>query len=191
MTDAQCIKGSNFNSILKYVKEKYGPDAPDKAIKQLLPEDQRLFENAIYDGAWLPERVYSELSCSIDKVFGNGDHALSFTIGHYNALNCVPKLYALFVRNGSPEFSLKSASNFWRQTHNSGNLVIQEVTPNSTTIYLKDFYHGSHNNPAFCHGLRGYFAGVLELSGAKNVRIFEEQCGALGASHCVFKGTWT
>lgn len=190
MAEAQCIKGSNFKSILKYVAEKFGPDAPEQVIEQLPPADQKLFENSIYDGAWLSERVYADLSYSVDKVFGNGDHSLCFEIGRYNAHNCVPKLYSLFVRSGSPEFVLKSASNFWRQTHNSGSLVIHELTSNSTILYLKDFYHGNHHNPAFCHGLRGYIAGALELSGAKNVRMEEEQCGALGASHCVFKGTW-
>jgi len=190
MAEAQSIKGSNFRSLLKYVAEMHGADAPDKVIAQLSQADQRLFDNVIYDGAWLPERVYADLSYATDKVFGRGDYSLCFDIGKYNALNCVPKLYSLFIRMGSPAFVLKSASNFWRQTHSSGSLVIHEVTPNSAIIHLNDYYGGNYNNPSFCHGLRGYMSGVLELSGAKDVRMEEVQCGAMGASHCIFKCVW-
>ena len=149
-----------------------------------------MLKNTIYDSAWLPERVYADLSYATDKVFGRGDYSLCFDIGKYNALNCVPKLYSLFIRMGSPAFVLKSASTFWRQTHSSGSLVIHEVTSNAAIIHLNDYYRGNHNNPAFCHGLRGYMSGVLELSGAKGVRMEEVQCGAHGASHCVFKCVW-
>lgn len=190
MAEAQCIKGSNFKSLLKYVVDMHGADGPDKVIAQLSPADQRLFDNTIYDGAWLPERVYADLSYATDQVFGRGDYSLCFDIGKYNAFNCVPKLYSLFIRMGSPAFVLKSASNFWRQTHSSGSLVIHEVASNSAIIHLNDYYRGNHNNPSFCHGLRGYMSGVLELSGAKDVRMVEEQCGALGASHCIFKCVW-
>ncbi|MGD0169676.1 MAG: 4-vinyl reductase, partial [Smithella sp.] len=165
-------------------------DAPDKVIAQLSPEDQKLVTRTSYDGAWLPERVYADLSYATDKVFGRGDYSLCFDIGKYNALNCVPKLYSLFIRMGSPAFVLKSASTFWRQTHSSGSLVIHEVTSNTAIIHLNDYYRGNHINPSFCHGLRGYMSGVLELSGAKDVRMEETQCGATGASHCVFKCVW-
>ncbi len=191
MAQEQCIKGANFKTVTKYLVEKFGPDAPQKVIEQMSAEDRKLFAGSIFDGSWLPEKTFADFIYSADRIFGKGDFSLCFDMGVYNAKKSIPKLYWLFIRFGSPGFVVNSAPNFWQQTHNSGSLVIAEKTSNSFILHLKDFYlKHARRNPAFCHGLQGYFTGVLELSGAKDVRMYELQCGALGAPYCIFRGEW-
>ena len=190
MADVQCVKGGDVKSTLNYLIEKFGPDAPKKVIEQLSQEDRMLFTKPLLTSSWLPEKAFSDLLASADKIFGKGDYSLCYDIGRYNAHNTVPKLYSVFIRMGNPGIVLRSAAIFWRQIHSSGNLIVVEKTSNSAVAHLTDFYHPPRlGNPAFCYAMRGFITEVFEMTGATG-RMDEVQCGALGAPYCIFKGEW-
>ena len=190
MADVQCVKGGDVKSTLNYLIEKFGPDAPKKVIEQLSQEDRMLFTKPLLTSSWLPEKAFSDLLASADKIFGKGDYSLCYDIGRYNAHNTVPKLYSVFIRMGNPGIVLNSAAIFWRQIHNSGKLIVVEKTSNSAVAHLKDFYYPPRvGNPAFCYAMQGFVTEVFEMTGAKG-KLYETQCAALGAPYCIFKGEW-
>jgi len=186
MANLRCIKGVEIKNALKYLTDKFGPDALQKITEQLEPDDKAVFSKPILTSTWVPEKTYNNLLASADKIFGKGDYAMCFDIGRHNASEEI-KLYSVFIRMGNPGFLLTIAASFWNQIHNSGNLIVVEKTPKSVIAHLKDFYEpSSRGNPAGCYATRGYFHEIFERTGAKNVRVDEAQCAALGAPYCVF-----
>ena len=191
MANTQCVKAGDIKAMLNYLVEKFGPDAPQKIMEQLSPEDRTLLSKPILASSWLPEKTYHDLLFHADRIFGKGDYSLCYDVGTHSARFNVPKLYSVFIRMGNPSILLSSTATFWGLMHNSGKLIVAEKTSNSAVAHLKDFYHPPHlGNPAFCYAMRGFITEIFKMTGADGY-MDEVQCAALGAPCCIFKGEWT
>jgi hypothetical protein len=104
MANTQCVKAGDIKATLNYLIEKFGPDAPQKVIEQLSPEDRTLLSKPILASSWLLEKTYHDLLFHADRIFGKGDYSLCYDVGTHSARFNVPKLYSVFIRLGNPAF---------------------------------------------------------------------------------------
>lgn len=187
MINTPSIKGQSFNILKKFVAERCGDQALVKVFQHLEAGDRELISTVILDISWQPEQSFLNFLNTVDKVLGRGDYALCRKIGIYSAKESVSKFYKIFIRFGDPGFVIEHAGNFWSQIHNHGRLEVRKSSPVSALATVYDF---KIPHKAFCHYLEGYFQGVLEMSGAKNILITEIKCVCDGDDCCEFAGEW-
>ena len=168
MTDSPCIKGQSYNLLKKYADEKFGADAWQETIQGISSQSREAASKTILDVSWQPEKSFLDLLNALEEKFGRGG-------------------YKLFIKFGDPGYVIQHAVSFWNQIHNHGKLEVSRMTPVSALARL----HG-YKTPdrAFCNYLIGYFEGVLEMSGAKNISISEVRCVCDGNEYCEFIAEW-
>jgi predicted hydrocarbon binding protein len=181
------IKAHLLIGAIDYVREGFGQDELQQVIDKLPAEDKILFSKKIVPLTWVEAQIFNRFLETVDMILGKKDYYLCREIGRYQAEKGVNTFYQMFIRAGNTAFVLKRAHSFWRSLHDEGELIIQITGEKSVRARLLNYREAGK---AFCTSLIGYFERVLEMSGAKDVEIFEAKCQAKGGEYCEFLGNW-
>ena len=181
------VKAHLLMLAMDYVREGFGQVELKQVMDKLSPEDKIFISKKIVPLSWVPAPVLSHLMEAVDIVLGKKDFYLCREIGRYQAEKGINSFYQMFIRAGNPSFALKRAPSFWRSLHDEGELVIEITGERSVRARV---LHYPDAGKAFCNSLIGYFERVLEMSGAKDVEIFEAKCRSKGGEYCEFFGNW-
>ena len=187
MEKKACAKGSLFNITKEFLYENFGPDAVKKVTDQMSAKDKKIISQQIFSMSWYPEETYVNFLIALDKVFGKRNYNLCNDVGRYTATKAIQKFYKIFSRSEDPSFVTMNGGVFWSKVHNNGRLEPAITDKNSATIRIVD---KASPHRAFCHSVLGYWQGLLESGGAKEVSIHESKCVCRKADFCEFVGTW-
>ncbi|MCK5242852.1 hypothetical protein KAR34_10400 [bacterium] len=181
------FKGSAIITRLRYLDERTDPAAKTRVLARLSPDLQKEIKKGVLSSKWYPFQYYVEINQAIDKIIGNGDLLLLPELGRFSASAAMKWLYSVFYKIESPEFIINKASSLFRQYFDSGQLKVLEKGRRTHGFYavvdLQDFAAPCREH---CLSCAGWIHQTLELSGAKNVRVTEEQCVCQGAKSCRF-----
>lgn len=181
------VKGNQLNYTKEYIIKNFGEDVLGKLIEQMQPEDRKILSDNIFGATWQPESTFVNLLVAADKTLGKGNYELCRKVGYYIGQQSIPRFYKFFLLFGQPSFVLRNAALFWRQIHSHGHLKVSQPTKNSSLAHLINY---AIPHKAFCFTLIGFFQAVLELTGCKNVSVYETKCVTEGADVCEFPGSW-
>jgi len=187
MEEKACAKGSLFNLTKEFLSENSGPEAVEKVTNQMSIEDKNIISQQIFSMSWYPEETYVNFLIAIDKVFGKGNYKLCHDVGYYTAIKATARFYKIFSHSEDPSFVTRNGGVFWSKIHNNGRLEPTITDQNSATIRIID---KASPHKAFCHSVIGYWKGLLESGGAKDVSIRESKCVCRKAGFCEFVGIW-
>jgi uncharacterized protein (TIGR02265 family) len=156
-------------SILRGVFREKGSIIEKEFLQELDSETQWIFHNASAND-WIAHDVEAKIITAAAKVlFPHEDHPLR-ALGHHLAKITFTGIYKAFIGLAKISFMVKRAPLMWRTLNDKGELVVVLLEANRATLQIQ-------NNPEFSLSELqfdcGYIIAILELTGAKNVRISE------------------
>ena len=182
----QKVKGSILKSRLAFVREQAGEEALRKVITSLPAEDQRAL-NSIVPVAWLPFELGKRLDDAIVQVVGGGSLSYFERLGEASAEKNLGTVHAAFLAPGDPHAFLAKAPQIYRMYYQVGRREYEKVGEREALLTTYDAETFSKPD---CLTVIGWYKKALEMCGAKNPRIYEEECRASGGSVCRYRVTW-
>ena len=182
----QKIKGSILKSRLEFVRQEFGDDGLVKIMDSLPEEDSKILGRLVAV-AWVDFEVGKRLDDAIVKVFGGGSTRFFERLGEASAEVNLTTLHSAFLAPGDPEAFLAKAPQIYRLYYNVGWREYESTGEREGVLTTHDAE--TYSKPD-CLTVVGWYRKALELCGAKNVRIIEEECRATGGDVCKYRVTW-
>jgi hypothetical protein len=182
------VKGSAFASRILWVRLHHGEEGVQRVMAALSPPARELVGESPVRARWYPFDSFVELNLVIDRLFGQGDLSLVWTLGKHGADVNLRTVYRLFYMVGTPKWIMDRATRLWNMHYDSGHLVATRGEGNEIDVEIVDFEtpHRTH-----CQSVFGWCERSLELSGAKELQLQETACRALGDASCRLHLTWS
>jgi uncharacterized protein (TIGR02265 family) len=189
MTDRRQIKGGVLLSRLDFVRERSGPEALQKIIDSMPPDDRKILTGLILPSSWYPFDMSARLEDAIAQALSPGDpKAIFLAFGRASADANLQAHHAVFVRKDEPQHLLSCAPQIYGLYYHTGRRTYDKTGPNSAVLRTYDAEQFSAND---CLTVVGWHKRAIELCGGKDVKVTETQCRTNGAPCCEYKCEWT
>ena len=182
----QKIKGSVLKSRLAFVREQGGEEALARVLASLPPDDQKAL-SSVMPVAWLPFEIGRRLDDAIVQVLGGGSLSYFERLGEASAEKNLGTVHAAFLAPGDPHAFLAKAPQIYRMYYQVGRRECEKVGEREAVLTT---HEAETFSKADCLTVIGWYKRALEMCGARNPRIFEEECRAAGGSVCRYRVTW-
>jgi hypothetical protein len=179
-------KGITVTHARSYVEEVFGASGWARVLEQSSPEDRALLGSVVAVG-WYELDLYARLLHTIDAALGKADLELLTAIGRYGAEKDFTTTYRLFFRLRSPAYAIEKIAEYWRKFHDTGVWTVERESDGRARGTLREW---GCVDRALCRELISYMTRVLELVGAKDVRLTHPRCRAEGETECFFTLRW-
>jgi len=182
----QQIKGAVLKSRIAFVKERFGDAGMRQVQASLSAADQGALK-AILTVGWYPFELGKRLDEAIVSVCGNGDPALFKQLGASSADKNLSTLHKTFLTPGDPHAFLGRARTIYALYYETGHREYVRTGDRSgvLTTYDADTFSSTD-----CQTVIGWYERALEMCGASDVRIEEEECRAAGGATCRYNVSW-
>jgi uncharacterized protein (TIGR02265 family) len=182
----QKVKGSVLKSRLEFVRKEFGEAGLDKVLDSLSEEDRKVLGRLVAV-TWVDFDVGKRLDDAIVKMVGGGSTRFFERLGEASAEVNLASLHNAFLAPGDPKAFLAKAPQIyrlyydvgWREYHETGEREGVLTTHEAETFSKTD-----------CLTVIGWYRRALEMCGARNVRIVEEECRSAGGSVCRYRVSW-
>jgi hypothetical protein len=178
------VKGSMLRARCDWVREK-GPEAWS-AFEAALSEASREAVDTVVSAGWYDFDVFVDVCETLDRLHGKGDLALVETLARDACDRNLTTLYRVFLKVGTPTFTIKRASAMWRTNYDEGSFEIEETGERRLRGEIKGIEKPSR---VHCLSVKGWALRALELAGGRTVSV-TESCRALGHPVCEFWLEW-
>jgi len=172
---------------LRFVEERFGPQAREKLIASLDPEGQELCRRTLLSSEWIPFGVQVQVYQQADRLFGSGDLALCRQIGRFTCETEMSTINRIFLQFASLETWIRSAGLMWRRYYSAGALAVDGFSREGGDVLVTDF---DPLSPAFCEDFCGWLERTVELSGHEVVSARHVACVLDGAPACRHALRW-
>jgi uncharacterized protein (TIGR02265 family) len=180
------VKGLVIYTRREFVQENFGEGAWDKILSVLEPHDRDAL-SMIVASKWYPFETGERLDRAIVRVLGGGRGGVFEEIGAKSARRSLTNEHEAFLTPGDPQAFLKSAGIIYRYYYDTG---YREYTETGPTSGVMTTYDAETFSAADCLTVIGWYKVALQMCGAKNVRMTEEECRADGGSCCRYRISW-
>jgi len=156
----------------------------------LTPENRARIDARIQPHEWAPFELYLEVTTEIDRLWGKGDLALARELGRASADFSMPTILKMFLRFGSPAYTVSKAAKLWSVHYDSGTLetrAVQDAEGEGFELTLREF---ATPHRAHCLTVMGWCERTIELSGGELVSGRELSCRVHGDPACKFIARW-
>ncbi len=185
------VRGSVITARLKWVRDRFGEPGVRHLKSSLTPDSRSLIDARVQPLDWVPFAFYLEVTTEIDRLWGKGDLSLARELGRASADLSLPTMLKMFLRFGSPTFTVHKGAKLWSHHYDSGSMAVREVHDaegDGCELVLRDF---DTPHRAHCLTVLGWVERSLEISGAGVVWARELACRTNGEPACVFAARWT
>lgn len=183
----QKIKGSILKSRLEFVSQEFG-EAGLTRIMDSLSEDDQAMLGGLVAVAWVDFDVGKRLDEAIVKELGGGGARFFERLGEASAEVNLGTLHSVFIAPGDPAAFLAKAPQIYRLYYDVGWREYESTGEREGVLTTHDAETFSKSD---CLTVVGWYRKALEMCGAKNVRIIEEECRATGGDVCRYRVTWS
>jgi uncharacterized protein (TIGR02265 family) len=184
--DVQQIKGAVLKSRLAFVEEHGGADGLHRVL-DALPEEDRHALRALLTVQWYPFDLGRRLDDAIVGVLGAGRQEFFLRLGEASADRNLGTIHKTFLVPGNPHAFLAKAPQIYALYYETGRRDYQRSGDTSGVLT-------THDADAFsvpdCLTVVGWHRRALELCGATEVRVVEEECRAKGGAVCRYRVSW-
>jgi len=177
-------KGSEFVSLSKYIRQRYGEEKLRLIEKKMEELGYPLRFNEIRPMEWYPEALDVLAMIVAKHLFGWKD---LFEVGY-----SLPRFswgVRVFMKLSSLERVIAEGSKTWRKFLDVGNFEGREFNEKEKycTIHLKDYkFH-----PDMCRFYAGFFLRIVEYTQkGKNMTMEETKCMYKGAPYHEYVARW-
>src|SRR5438046_2020446 len=104
------VKGTALGSTVRFARERFGDDGYGLILTRLASEDRGALEKGIIVSAWYPFGLMLRLMRETEACFGAQTTQVFRQMGRASADYSLTTIYRIFVRLGSPQFTLAKAA---------------------------------------------------------------------------------
>lgn len=178
-------KGTMLNVMQGYVVTRFGSPAWQRVLNDLSADDRAIVQSAVAIG-WYPTSAVLNTMAAIERVLGPQQAGLMADFGRSGAEQDLTIFHRMFLRMANPAYVVEKIADYWSRFHTHGTWQVRRVQ-NGYVNTLSDFA----GSPTYCSVLTPYSGRMLELVGAKQVKVAHTECVHQGHKACVFSGTWS
>jgi hypothetical protein len=184
------VKGILLNGWVKFLRDRYGDEAVDKALAGLSPEDHRLVPTRFLDASWYAFDSLHALRKLTRPLVQRGDGDITVEIGRYMAQHAFTGVYKTLLAHDPIKQVQKFASIgefFFREARK----LETEITGPTSCLVRYRYEAGAKPTRAICASMTGFWSKSIELAGAANIKASHPKCFAEGSDCCEFVFKWT
>jgi uncharacterized protein (TIGR02265 family) len=182
----QKVKGSILKSRLEFVEQQFGREGLEKVMSGLDDEDRKALSR-IVPVAWLDFDVGRRLDDAIVRILGGGRPEVFERLGEASAETNLGTVHAAFLAPGDPHGFLAKAPQIYRMYYQQGSREYEKTGDREGVLTTHDAENFSKPD---CLTVIGWYRKALEMCGAKNPRVIEEECRARGGDVCRYRVSW-
>ena len=140
-------------------------------LEKLSPSDRELYTRSL-PVSWIPVQEDPEdMGVAAELLFPDNPLQLQH-LGILSAPEQIQGIYQIFFKIPTVAFIMKRVAQVWRFNFDTGQAMVENVQNQSLEIVIKDF----PDLPAYLREfLCGYYMGVIEITGAKNLRVTKHE----------------
>lgn len=180
------VKGTALRSIMLAVEHLEGAEQLERVL-QAMPDDARAaLEPVVLGSRWYPVSVQASLHEAIRKELGRGRTEANYRVAQ-RAIKDDFKggVYRTFLRLMTYDAMWNVSQRVWRQYNSSGSVKFFDRKRGHARGTIEDV--DGYTLPMWI-AICGRFHGLLELAGARNVKVETEQHDEIS---CRMRATWT
>jgi uncharacterized protein (TIGR02265 family) len=182
----QKVKGSVLKSRLEFIRKEFGEDGLDKVMDSLPEEDQKALGRLVAV-TWVDFEIGKRLDDAIVKMLGGGSTRFFERLGEASAEVNLASLHSAFLAPGDPQAFLAKAPQIYRLYYDVGHREYEATGEREGVLTTHEAETFSKTD---CLTVIGWYRKALEMCGARNVRILEEECRATGGNVCRYRVSW-
>lgn len=182
------VKGTAFQSTLRFIEERFGADGLQQVLGRLTPEERRPIEGGVLASSWYPFPLLLRLMRLTREHSGDRVPDLYREMGRASADYAVTTVYKIFFKVGSPQFIIQAGAFVFKTYYDTGELKTVVSEKGHAALELVGFQDPA---PEFCERLQGWMQRTLELSGGNDLRLLHPLCASKGDPLCRFEGWWS
>jgi serine/threonine-protein kinase len=168
--DPPRIKGAFVAAALDHLREAHGPGGLERVLAKVPPESAFQLRGVLMPVAWMPASLLSELALAAELVFGRGEARapsdVARALGEAVATRALSTTHRHFIQGVTPTMAVQRIPKIWRTYHNGGEVTVRRA-PSGWLVEVS-----GHAPLSATHAevMMGFYAGLLEITGAREVR---------------------
>lgn len=182
----QNVKGSVLRSRLAFVEEHAGKEGLDRVLAALDPEARRSLA-MVLTVKWYPFELGKALDDAIVSIVGDGRPEFFERLGKASAEKNLATMHRGFLVEGDPHAFMMKAQSIYSLYYETGRRDYRKTGDREGVLTTHDAETFSAPD---CLTVIGWYKHALELCGARNVAIVEEECRAAGGAVCRYRVSW-
>lgn len=172
-----------------WLRDKFSRDVKQRIIQRLSPPAKLMLVRPVLN-QWYPVVLLRELYQAVDA---------ELTPEHHQALESLGRFMALHGTQGIPEFLkrlvpmktlMRQTQTIWRHYHNTGTakayMIGSKEGHSEGKLIIMDYDVG----PTWGKIMKGYLEGLIEATGARQVKVTKEKCIHQGDRFCSWFASW-
>jgi hypothetical protein len=185
MDNVACKKGLSFIAARDHVLQEHGKDCWAAVLSSLPREDVDTLGSVLGVG-WYGLDLYARLMRAVGRTLGRGDLGAVRPVVRFEAERDVPTIHRMLLRMVKPAYVFEKMAELWPRYHTTGSLAVVRRDARTLEATISDWAA----DELLCLGVQVYCERVLELVGARDPRVVQTSCRALGAPGCQFHATY-
>lgn len=181
------VKAILVAAAVAYLREAYGPRATDRVIARLPPEAIERIRSVLLPVSWVPFLWFDALLREADQTLGRDDGTLAAGIGAAIADRELPTTHRLFIQSATPTMAVQRIPQLFRSYHERASARVTGDGNDGWTLELMGLEPDSHTHAT---SMGAFFARMLELTGARDVRIRVARCRERGDTTTTLSIRW-
>lgn len=183
------IKGAGLKSHKAFVKQVFGEEGLDRALRALSEADRAVIgSNVILASDWLDFEPYIRFFRAVATELNQGDESIWFRMGEAAAERDLGGIYRIFVKLGSPRYIIKQTAAVFKQYYSDGEASSEVLDSNKVRLTIRGFE--THHYPIETV-IAGWGKKALELSGGKAPQVRVVRSLKSGGGVAEFEATWS
>lgn len=182
----QKIKGSVVRSRLAFVEELAGREGLANVLGRL-PLDDQVALSSLLATKWYPFELGRRLDDAIVQALGGGEDDFFLRLGEASAEKNLTTVHKDFLVQGDAHAFLARAPMVYSFYYEKGR---REYRREGSHEALLTTFDAETFSAADCLTVVGWHRKALEMCGAKQVRVIEEECRAKGGQVCRYRVRW-
>ncbi len=182
----QRVKGAVLRSRLAFVEAHFGKEGVQRVMARLTPEEQKTLR-LVLSAVWYPFELGMHLDDAIVQELAQGNSELFERLGEASAERNLGTVHQGFLTPGDPHAFLSKADIIYRTYYETGRREYQRTGERSGVLTT---YDAETFSAPDCLTVIGWHRRALEMCGARNVRVVEEECRARGGAVCRYRISW-
>lgn len=182
----QQIKGAVLKSRLAFTEEHGGKEGLRRVLEALGPDDQRALR-IVFTSNWYPFEIGRRLDDAIVQVLGSGRAGFFEDLGAASADRNLGGVHSGYLTPGDPQAFLAKAPQIYDLYYDTGRREYRKTGDRSALLTTHDAETFSAPD---CLTVIGWYRRAVELCGARNARVTEEECRAKGGAVCRYRVEW-
>ncbi len=181
------VKGTALLASVRYVRERFGEPTLEGVLSAMAAEDAARLRGVVLASSWYPMECLLRFMQEAEGQLGSRDPRLLQNMGRASCDEGLKGIYKIFLKVGSPGFTIDRAARVLSGYYDTGELVVVEKDARHVAVEVRGLETAGR---AFCERIYGWMQRMLELTGVRNLRTAHSSCVHRGDPVCRFEGSW-